>query len=99
MAAHGVHAKTLCMAKAYIDTGKILVAGSGQGQLERRLLSHSIDPCRITSVDIDPSQFKLSAINCEYCDLNQEIPVADNYFDLCFARVIITHYYEKITQA
>jgi SAM-dependent methyltransferase len=91
MAAFGVHDKVLELVTPYLDGKKILVAGSGQGEFEQRLLSQSVDRELISSIDIDPSQFKIDALECGYCDLNTKAPFADKSIDIWLSIEVIEH--------
>jgi SAM-dependent methyltransferase len=92
MAASGVHAKALSLAENYLKKdSKILVAGSGEGGLEYQLLEKKLDASQISAVDIDPGQYKISAVKCQYCDLNGRIPFNDKSFDVCFSIEVIEH--------
>ena len=91
MAARGVHDKVLALALPYLEHRRMLVAGAGEGALENALLAKGIDASRITSVDINPAQFKVRRLNCLYCDLNETMPFDDESFDVCFAVEVIEH--------
>ena len=92
MAASGVHTKALELANSYLDGGsKILIAGSGEGGLEYQLLKGGVSASDITALDIDPAQYKVSEIECQYCDLNGRIPFDDGTFDICFSIEVIEH--------
>lgn len=92
MAASGVHSKALDLAQDHlIGDIKILVAGAGEGGLEYQLLKNDIDANAITALDIDPAQYKISEIECQYCDLNGRIPFDDATFDVCFSIEVIEH--------
>ena len=92
MAASGVHAKALDLAKEYLgkDT-RILIAGAGEGGLEYQLLKMGLDASAIAALDINPDQYKVTEIDCQYCDLNGKIPFDDASFDVCFSIEVIEH--------
>jgi len=91
MAARGVHDKVLEQALPHLTDRRILVAGAGEGALEHKLLAKGIDRSRITSLDINPSQFKVSELSCRFCDLNGAMPFDNQSFDVCFAVEVIEH--------
>ena len=86
MAASGIHTKALHLAKEYLskDT-RILIAGAGEGGLEYQLLKMEPDADAITVRDINPEQYKIDEIECQFCDLNGRIPFDDASFDVCFS--------------
>ena len=91
MASSGVHNKVLELCKPDIRNKKILVAGSGEGGFEQLLLNNGITSEFITSVDVNPHQFKLPGMQCSYCDLNRKMEFADGSFDTCIAIEVIEH--------
>ncbi len=91
MAAFGVHDKVLELVRPHIVDGRILVAGAGQGDFERRLLGSGVDPSRIDSIDIDPSQFRVQGLECAFCDLNGPVPFADDSVDTWLSIEVIEH--------
>jgi SAM-dependent methyltransferase len=92
MAAAGVHAKTLDLAGKYLNQdSKILIAGSGEGGLEYQLLNKGTSASSICALDIDPKQYKIDGIECQYCDLNGRLPFDDASFDICFSVEVIEH--------
>jgi SAM-dependent methyltransferase len=91
MSGSGVHEKVLELAGPYVHNGRILVAGSGEGSLEYKLLRCGVAPQNIFSLDQDPGLFKLDNVNIQFCDLNGRIPFDDGYFDICFATEVIEH--------
>jgi len=92
MAASGVHAKALGLAKSYLsENSKILIAGSGEGGFEYQLLKNGTNASAISALDISPSQYKIPEIDCQYCDLNGRIPFDDATFDICFSIEVIEH--------
>ena len=92
MAASGIHTKALHLAKEYLskDT-RILIAGAGEGGLEYQLLKMEPDADAITALDINPEQYKIDEIECQFCDLNGRIPFDDASFDVCFSIEVIEH--------
>jgi SAM-dependent methyltransferase len=70
---------------------KILIAGSGEGGLEYQLLKMGLDAGAIVALDIDPEQYKISDIDCQFCNLNGQIPSDDASFDVCFSIEVIEH--------
>jgi len=92
MAASGVHSKALGLAKKYLNKdSRILIAGSGEGGLEYQLLKSDLAANAISALDIDPAQYKIPDIECQYCDLNGTIPFDDAIFDVCFSIEVIEH--------
>lgn len=92
MAASGVHAKALGLAEDHLrKDSKILIAGSGEGGLEYQLLEKGTDASAISALDINPDQYTIDDIECQYCDLNGRIPFDDASFDVCFSIEVIEH--------
>lgn len=91
MAAFGIHNKVLELLEPCLGDRKILVAGAGQGQFEHRLLESGVSKQLISSVDIDPTQFKIDDLDCEFCDLNKAAPFADKSIDIWVSIEVIEH--------
>lgn len=94
MAAYGVHDKVLQMALPGLPHKKVLVAGSGEGGFEQRLLEKGIPPEQISSLDINPGQFKIPGLACAYCDLNRRTPFEDRSFDVWVSIEVIEHLHD-----
>jgi SAM-dependent methyltransferase len=94
MSASGVHDKVLELCMPYIRNKKILVAGSGEGGFEHLLLNSGVNSELITSVDVNPRQFKIDGQHCSFCDLNREMEFADGSFDTCIAIEVIEHLHD-----
>jgi SAM-dependent methyltransferase len=95
MSGDRVHDKVMEVAMPYLhqDSSQILIAGSGQGSLEYKLLRKGIRATNIHAVDINPAQYKLQTVNVQYCDLNGSLPFTPQTFDVCFAVEVIEHLY------
>ena len=78
----GVHEKVIELALPYLAGSDIVVLGSGEGSFEHKLLRMGISPQRLTSIDIDPSQYKIEGITCHFCDLNGRFFLSDDSFDI-----------------
>jgi len=91
MAALGVHNKVLELAEPYLDRQEILVAGAGQGEFEHRLLAKGVQPAAISSIDIDPGQFMVEGLDCNFCDLNETAPFDDKSVDVWLSIEVIEH--------
>lgn len=90
-AMEGVHEKVLELSKPLIENSHILVMGSGEGSFEYKLISMGVPTDKITSVDIDPKQFRLEEMKCGFCDLDQKLPFKKDSFDICVAIEVIEH--------
>lgn len=68
--------------------GRVLVAGAGRGGLSWILAEAGY---AVTSIDLHPEHFKVPALNCTFCDLNQPLPFAADNFDLVLAIEVVEH--------
>ena len=91
MAAFGIHNKVLELLEPHLGDRTILVAGAGQGEFEHRLLARGVDKQLISSIDIDPKQFRIEELDCQFCDLNKKTPFADKSFDIWLSIEVIEH--------
>ena len=57
---------------------KVLDCPAGEGPFSSMLLK---DGCEVVAADVCPDQFGLQEMHCDYVDLNDRLPYADNSFD------------------
>ncbi|RLA35648.1 MAG: hypothetical protein DRR15_07030 [Gammaproteobacteria bacterium] len=62
-----------------------------RGGLEYQLLKLEPEASAIAALDINPEQYKVPEIDCQFCDLNGRIPFDDASFDVCFSIEVIEH--------
>lgn len=87
----GVHEKVIELATPFFSESNIVILGSGEGNFEQKLLRSGISPLKLTSTDINPSQYKINGITCHFCDLNEKLFFEKDSFDLAIAIEVIEH--------
>jgi len=85
-AAEGVHETALKLIST--KNGRVLDAAAGRGALTQYLVQMGFETYPI---DIDPDQFMVRGVKCFKADLNNQIPFADNFFDVVLCIETIEH--------
>ncbi|QYZ78447.1 class I SAM-dependent methyltransferase [Methanofollis formosanus] len=85
-AAEGVHETALKLMN--IKYGRVLDAAAGRGALSQKIIQMGFETY---PVDINLDQFMLSGIKCFKADLNNQIPFADDFFDVAMSIETIEH--------
>jgi SAM-dependent methyltransferase len=71
------YAIALAMLKA-AGAKRVLDCPAGEGPFSAMLREHGYD---VVAADICPDQFRVKEISCDFADLNDHLPYADNSFD------------------
>jgi len=68
-----------------------LIAGSGEGAFEQRLLDAGLPPENIFSCDIRPELFRVKEIKCLKCDFSGPLPYKTASFDIAVSIEVLEH--------